>query len=125
AAQSGAALVEVIGLEDDLHLGRVPVSFITDGPDVTLDVVPVAAQRLADVDHHVDLERAILAGQFGFVAFGLRGAVAVGKADNTAHAHAAAPEQIHGALHRIRLDANRRDTVCRGQFAAVLELLIA
>ena len=68
-------------------------------------------QRLADVDHHVDLGRAVATGELGLVALALGRAAAVREADDGADGDAGAFEQLRGGLHRVRLDAHRRDLV--------------
>ena len=100
------------------------VRFVADGFDVALDVIPIAAHGLADVDNHIDFHRAILARQFSFVALRFRGAIAMGKANHTAHQHASAFEQFGRALDGIRLDANRSHAVLRSNPATIIDLLI-
>ena len=92
--------------------------------DVVRHVIPVARERLADVDDHVDLRRAVLTGERRLVALGLRAGVAMRKADDRPDQHAAALKQLHRALHRVGLDAHGRDLILGGNFAAVLQLLV-
>ena len=68
--EARAALGEVVVLKNHLHLCTVAVGLVTHGLNVGLHVGPVAGERLADVDDHIDLNRAVPAGQLGFVAFG-------------------------------------------------------
>ena len=60
------------------------VRLVADRLYVVLDVAPVAAERLTGVDDHVDFDRAIAAGQFGFVALRFGAGVAMREADHTA-----------------------------------------
>jgi hypothetical protein len=91
---------------------------------VALDIIPIATQGLAEIDDHINLEGSVFAGQFGFVALGFGGAIAVREADDAAHQDIRAFKKFHGALDGIRFDANRGHAVLRGQLAAVLQLLI-
>src|ERR1035441_10303850 len=54
AAQAGAAFAQVIVLKDDLDFRAALVGLLTHRPDVLLDVIPVAAERFANVDHHAE-----------------------------------------------------------------------
>jgi hypothetical protein len=49
------------------------MGLVADRAHVLFDKVPVAAQRLADIDHHVDFDRAIAARHGSFEAFDLGG----------------------------------------------------
>jgi hypothetical protein len=117
-------LAEIIVLENDFCLRAARVRLVAHGFDVSLDVIPVAAQGPAEVDDHINLDGAVFAGQFGFVAFGFGGAVAVRKADDATRQDACAFEQFRGALDGLRFDADRSHSIFRRQPAAVLQLLI-
>ena len=123
-ATAGQALAQVIVLENDLHLRTARVRLVADNFDVAFDIGPIAAQRLAEVDDHVDLDGSVFAGQFGFVPFGFGGAVAVREANNAANQDAGAFEQFRGAFDGVGFDANRRHAAFRGQLAAVLQFPI-
>ena len=123
-AETRAALGQVVILEDDLHLRPMLGGLVAHGLYVALDVVPVTAERLAEVDDHVDLGRAVAAGQLGLVTLRLGGAVAMRKADDRADEHAGAAQQLRRALHRVRFDAHGSHAAFRGEPAAILQLLI-
>ncbi len=98
--------------------------FVADDFYVAFDVFPVTAQRLADVDDHVDFHRAVAAGEFRLVTLGLGATVSVRKSDDRANEHAGTAQQFRRALHGVGFDANGRHAVFRGQLATVLQLLI-
>src|SRR5690348_12804862 len=122
--QARAAFVQVIVFEDDLHFCPVPVRLSAHGFHVAFHVIPISAQRLADIDDHVDFDRAVPAGQLGFVALGLGARIAVGKSDDASDAHAASRQQFGGALDGVRFDANGGHTVSYRQSATVLQFAV-
>ena len=56
-------VLEVGVLEDHLDDGPMPMRLFYHSANVGGDVVPVAGERLADIDDHVDLGRAGLVGE--------------------------------------------------------------
>ena len=122
ATQTGTAIDDEVVFKDDLHLGTMTMRLIAHRFHIRLHVVPVTAERLAQIDHHVDLHRAILAGQLGLVALGFRQAVAVRKADHRSDLDVRTPQPFRRLLHRIRFDAHGSDIVLRGELAAGFEV---
>ena len=100
------------------------VSLIADCFHIRFHIIPVGAERLAEIHDHVDLVRAVLAGQLGFVALGFRGAVAMREADDAADEHPRAAQPLHRLLHGVGLDANGGHLVLRGQFASGFEVRV-
>ena len=62
----------------------------TDLAQFVLHVCPVAAKRLADIDHHVDFRGAVAAGLRGFAALDFGAIAAVRKTDYRTDGHSAA-----------------------------------
>ena len=124
AVQPGPALGQEIVLENHLHLGSVLVGLVAARLDVLLDVFPVAAEGLAEVDHHVDLVGSVPAGQFGLVSLGLGAGVAMGKPDDAPYVDPATIQQFLGPLDGVGLDAYGGGLVLGGEAATVFQVLV-
>ena len=90
------------------------------GGNIRSDSVPLAADRLADVDDHVELGRAVGHGMLGFKNFDGGGMSAMGKPDGRSDVDAGALENSRGKRHRVGLDADAGHAVPRRQPAACL-----
>src|SRR6185503_6213553 len=108
AAETSASLAEVIVLEDHLHFRATAVRFIADSFDIALHVGPIAAERFANIQDHVDFNSSVLACQFGLVAFRIRVAASVRKTDDR-------PEADAGALERS--EERRVGKECRSRWS--------
>jgi hypothetical protein len=82
------------------------MSLVANGLNITLDIIPIAAQRLPNVDDHVDLDRAIFAGQLRLVALALSGTVAMGKPDDRSHFDPSGRKELRGTLNEVWFNAH-------------------
>ena len=117
-------VVEEAVLEDHLHERAPLVRRGRHGRDVGGHGVPCSADRLADVDDHVELGCAVVHGCLRLEDLHLRGVAAVGEPDGGPHRDLRPPEQAGGLADGVRLDADARHAVFRGELAALLELLV-
>ncbi|KND86822.1 hypothetical protein TOPH_08563 [Tolypocladium ophioglossoides CBS 100239] len=97
--------LQVVVLEDDLERAAARRDEAVDGLDLVLDVVPLAAEGLADVGDHVDLGRAAAHGLVRLSELDGVGRAAVREADDGADEDVRAGEGGGGGGHGVRLDA--------------------
>ena len=83
-------VVQVAVLEDHLDDRAALVGDADDRRDVVGDGLPLAAEDLADVHHHVQLRRPVVQGVHGLGDLDEGRVAAVGEPDGRAHRHAAA-----------------------------------
>lgn len=102
-------VLQKVVFENDLEDGALCGDEAVDGLDLVLDVGPVAAEGLADVDDHVDLGGARGGGLGGLCDFDGGGGGAVGEADDGADADGGAGEEGAGEGHGVGLDAGGGD----------------
>jgi hypothetical protein len=111
-------------LENHLDLGSGLMGALDHRPDVPANVVPVAAEHLADVGHHVQLEAAIGQRLFGLRDLDGRGIAAVREPDHRARHDSAAREHLGTAAEVIRLEADRRHVVLQADAATFFQVVV-
>ena len=109
-------------LENHLHERSALVSGMADRGDLGGDRLPLSAQNLADVDHHVELGGPVVHGAIGLEQLGGRDVASMRKADGCADGHSGSLEDIDGERNGVRFNANAGDRVLRSQVAAGPEL---
>lgn len=98
-------VLQVVVFENDLEHGAPRRDDAVDGVDLVLDVVPLAAEGLADVDDHVDLGGARVERLDRLGHLGRRRRAAVREAHRRAYLDGGAGEHLGGERHRARLHA--------------------
>lgn len=98
-------ILQKVIFENDLEKGALCSDEAVDGLNLVLDIVPLAAEGLADVDDHVDLggPRGDCLGGLGDLERGRRRAVR--EADDGADADGGPGEEGAGERHGVGLDA--------------------
>lgn len=100
-------ILQKVVFEDDLEDGALCSDQAVDGLDLMLDIVPLAAEGLADVDDHVDLGGPRGDGLGGLGNLERGGGRAVRETDDGADADWRPGEDGTGEGHGVRLDAGR------------------
>ena len=80
-------LVQVAILEDDFQECAARARFVEHGSHVTSHIIPVAAQRVVQVDHHVELDGTVVQGNARFQRFCPRRLPAMRKTDGRTRLH--------------------------------------
>jgi len=101
-----ASLAEVVGFNNHLHFGAALMGLVTHGLDVLVHVIPIAAERLANIDDHVNLHRAILASQLGFIALGFGSVAPVRKTNDHAQPDGRAFQQFRSSFRIVWFNAD-------------------
>ena len=114
--------VVVVGVfEDHLDPGAGGVRGLGQRANLVLNVIPLTAARLADVDDHVEFGGAVVERLFDLGELDRSGVASVGKADGGAGLHRASGEQRGAARRVIRQNADAGHVVAQRQLASGLE----
>lgn len=100
------SVIQVTTLKDDLYLFTNRMGDFDHFANIGANVIPVAAQRLADIDDHIQFAAAVLQGLHRFGHFYGGGMPAMGKADRGARFDIAFAEKRRATFEVGRHDAN-------------------
>src|SRR5688572_17085836 len=93
--------------------------------NVVFDETIVTTLQGADVEHHVELARAIENRAACFVGFDVGQRGAEWKTDHSANRNAAAAQVARGDAHPRGIDAHRREPVSRGFLAKLFDVVVS
>ena len=113
---------EQAGFENDFDDRAVLRSGVDHFADVVADIVISAVLECADVEHHVNLSRTVLAGLFGLEGFGCCGASAEWEADDGSDFDIGAFEVVRTASDISGVDADRIEIIGLGLVAELIDL---
>jgi hypothetical protein len=112
-------ILEIICFEDDFEDRSIPDTSLIHGVDVLSDEYPIAAERLTDVDDHVDFGRAVPDGLFRLRDLDSRCVIAVRKTDDGADFDIRPFQCFLAHCHGIGFDAYGGNIVALSDIASM------
>ena len=124
AAAAAQRLRHTINRSSAQHKRAVRNGFRVYRGDFIAHIVPVVAEHLADIDHHVDFLRTVQASLPGFGHFDGNSRSSVRETDHGSRFHRASLEPFGRLPDGVGLDAYRCGTIFKGQRTSIPKVFV-